>query len=100
LPADLADIHGYDHIDLPPLCPIITCINRHRGICPGCHGRFAAAAPEALLCCSPFGSRLGGTYHPSPHPSRRTGFELLVDLVAEVFGDHERGAGPPRAYQQ
>ena len=33
-PADQPDIHAYDHIDLPPLRPIVTRINRHRGVCP------------------------------------------------------------------
>ena len=33
-PADQAEIRAYDHIDLPPIRPIVTRINRHRGVCP------------------------------------------------------------------
>ena len=31
--ADQTDVHAYDHIDLPPIKPITTRINLHRGIC-------------------------------------------------------------------
>ena len=31
-PADQPEIHAYDHIDLPPIRPIITRSNRHRGV--------------------------------------------------------------------
>jgi transposase len=36
-PANLGDIHAYDHVDLPPIQPITTRIHRHRGVCPCCH---------------------------------------------------------------
>ena len=57
-PTDLADIHAYDHIDLPPLRPIVTRINRHRGVCPCCQKRIAAPAPEGFDPGSPFGPGL------------------------------------------
>ena len=43
--ADQPDIHVYDHIDLPPINPVITRIHRHRGVCPCCRKRLAAAVP-------------------------------------------------------
>ncbi len=46
--ADMTDIHAYDHIDLPPIRPIVTRINRHRGVCPCCRKAVSAAAPEGF----------------------------------------------------
>ncbi|MGC8732006.1 MAG: hypothetical protein ACP5RC_07070, partial [Halothiobacillaceae bacterium] len=43
-PADQPDIHAYDHIDLPPIVPFVTRINRHRGVCPCCRKRLAHAS--------------------------------------------------------
>ena len=57
-PADLPEIHAYDHIDLPPLRPIVTRINRRRGVCPCCQKRVAAPAPEGFDAGSPFGPGL------------------------------------------
>ena len=37
---DQSEFHAYDHIDLPPIKPVVTRVRRHRGICP-CF-RFAA----------------------------------------------------------
>ncbi len=53
--ADMADIHVYDHIDLPPIRPIVTRIHRHRGTCPCCRKAVAAPAPEGFEPGSPFG---------------------------------------------
>src|SRR6202165_4287206 len=35
-PADQSDFHAYDHIELPPIRPVINRMHRHRGVCPGC----------------------------------------------------------------
>jgi len=53
--ADHPDIHAYDHIDLPPISPVVTRINRHRGVCPCCRKRVAAPAPEGFEPGSPLG---------------------------------------------
>ena len=36
LEADQPDVHAYDHIDLPPIKPVTTRVNLHRGACPCC----------------------------------------------------------------
>jgi transposase len=46
--ADLPEIHAYDHIDLPPIRPIVTRINRHRGVCPCCQKRVAAPVSRCI----------------------------------------------------
>jgi transposase len=40
-PADMADIHAYDHVDLPPIRPVVSRIHRHRGTCPCCRRAVA-----------------------------------------------------------
>jgi len=84
-PADQPDIHAYDHIDLPPISPVVTRINRHRGICPCCRKRVSAAAPEGFQPGSPFGPRLCALII-HLHVTQAIGFERLVCLLSEVFG--------------
>ncbi len=83
--ADQPDIHAYDHIDLPPIRPIITRINRHRGVCPGCRKQFAAPAPEGFACGSPFGPELRALII-HLHITQAISFERLAGIMAEVFG--------------
>src|SRR5260370_31058595 len=44
-PADQSGFHAYDHIELPPIRPVITRIHRHRGVCPSCRRGFGAPPP-------------------------------------------------------
>ena len=83
--ADQSDIHAYDHIDLPPIRPVITRINRHRGVCPCCRKRVATAAPDGFEPGSPFGPGLCALII-HLHVTQAIGFERLVRLMAEVFG--------------
>jgi len=84
-PADQPDIHAYDHIDLPPISPVVTRIHRHRGVCPGCRKRIAAPAPEGFAPGSPFGPGLCALII-HLHVTQAIGFERLARLLAEVFG--------------
>ena len=84
-PADLAQTHAYDHIELPPLRPIVTRINRHRGICPCCQKRVVAPAPEGFDPGSPFGPGLSALII-HLHVTQAISFQRLVWLMAEVFG--------------
>jgi transposase len=84
-PADLPAIHAYDHIDMPPLRPIVTRINRHRGVCPCCQKRVAAPAPEGFDPGSPFGPGLSALII-HLHITQAISFQRLVWLMAEVFG--------------
>ena len=84
-PADQSEIHAYDHIDLPPIRPIITRINRHRGVCPCCRKPVAAPAPAGLEPGSPFRPGIGALIL-HLHITQAVSFERLARLMAEVFG--------------
>lgn len=83
--ADQPDIHAYDHIDLPPIRPVVTRIHRHRGVCPCCRKRIAAPAPEGFAPGSPFGPGLCALII-HLHVTQAIGFERLARLLVEVFG--------------
>jgi transposase len=84
-PEDQAAFHAYDHIDLPPIRPMVTRIHRHRGVCPCCARGFQAPAPEGLEPGSPFGPGIAAlVLH--LHITQAIGFERLVKLMGEVFG--------------
>jgi len=56
MPGDQPELaHAYDHIDLPPIRPIVTRVNLRRGACPGCGTHVAAPASRGLQLGSPFG---------------------------------------------
>src|SRR5471030_1252871 len=59
--ADQPGFHAYDHVDLPPIRPVVTRVHRHRGTCPCCRRTFSAAAPAGLA----LRARPGG-FDPSP----------------------------------
>ncbi len=83
--ADQPDAHAYDHIDLPPIRPVVTRVHRHRGICPGCRRGFSAPAPDGLAPGTPFGPGLCAlVLH--LHVTQAIGFERLARLLEEVFG--------------
>jgi transposase len=101
-PADMTEVHAYDHIDLPPIRPIVTRINRHRGVCPCCRKPVSAPAPEGFQPGSPFGPgvealiihlHIPSAAIPSASPTEPSGssaqavsFERLARLMGEVFG--------------
>jgi transposase len=84
-PADMADIHAYDHIDLPAIRPVVTRIHRHRGTCPCCRKAVAAPAPEGFEPGSPFGPGIAALIL-HLHITQAVSFERLSRLMAEVFG--------------
>ena len=90
--ADQSDVHAYDHIDLPPIKPITTRINLHRGICPCCAGRFTAPAPPGMEPGSPFGPGICAlVIH--LHTTQAISFERLKDIMKTIFGlDISEGA--------
>jgi len=83
--ADQPDFHAYDHIDLPPIRPVVTRIHRHRGVCPCCRRGFSAPAPEGMAPGSPFGPNLAALIL-HLHITQAIGFERLARLMDEVFG--------------
>jgi transposase len=84
-PADMTAIHAYDHVDLPSIRPIVTRINRHRGICPCCRKPVSAAAPEGFEPGSPFGPGIEALII-HLHVTQAVSFERLARLMEEVFG--------------
>jgi transposase len=56
--ADQSGFHAYDHIELPPIRPVITRVHRHRGVCPNCRRGFSAPPPAGMPPGSPFGPDL------------------------------------------
>ena len=87
--ADQPGFHAYDHIELPPLRPVITRIHRHRGVCPSCRRGFSAPAPPGMAPGSPFGPDLTALIL-HLHVTQAIGFERLVRLLDEVFGTRIR----------
>src|SRR5438132_12947674 len=84
-PADQSGYHAYDHIELPPIRPVITRIHRHRGVCPSCRRGFSAPPPAGMSPGSPFGPDLIALIL-HLHVTQAIGFERLVQLLDEVFG--------------
>src|SRR5207245_3185837 len=82
---DQSGFHAYDHIELPPIRPVITRIHRHRGICPSCRRGFSAPPPAGMSPGSPFGPDLAALIL-HLHVTQAIGFERLVRLLDEVFG--------------
>ena len=83
--ADQPDVHAYDHIDLPPIRPVVTRIHRHRGVCPCCRKHVVAPVPEGFAPGSPFGPGLCALII-HLHVTQAISFERLTRLLAEVFG--------------
>ena len=74
-----------DHIELPPIRPVVTRIHRHRGTCPHCRRGFSAAPPPGMPPGSPFGPDLTALIV-HLHVTQAIGFERLAQLLDEVFG--------------
>jgi transposase len=84
-PADQPGVHAYDHIELPPIRPVVTRVHRHRGICPHCRRGFSAAPPPGMPPASPFGPDLVALIV-HLHVTQAISFERLARLLEEVFG--------------
>jgi transposase len=77
--------HRYDHIDIPPIAPVVTRIELLGGRCAACGRRFRAAAPENMVPGSPFGTSIRSLLL-YLHHSHHVGFERLARMMAELFG--------------
>jgi transposase len=76
---------AYDHVELPPVEPVVTRINLYGGACPHCSRRFKAAAPAAMPPGSPFGATLRALviYLRYTHG---IAFERLSRTLRDLFG--------------
>jgi len=84
-PADQPGFQAYDHIELPPMRPVVTRIHRHRGGCPNCRRSFSAPPPAGMPPGSPFGPDLIALIV-HLHVTQAISFERLARLMDEVFG--------------
>jgi transposase len=76
---------SFDHIDLPPIKPIVTRINLFGAICPCCKSRVTAAAPADMPEGSPFGSGVKAAVA-YLHGCQMVGFRRLTELCQGLFG--------------
>ena len=83
-PEDQVAAHTYDHVELPPIKPVITRVVLHDGCCAGCGKRVAAKPPADMAPGSPFGPRLTGmvTYL---HAVQMVSYSRLTTMLREVF---------------
>ena len=83
--ADQEQFHAYDHVDIPPIHPVITRVHRHRGTCTHCGKAFVAPAPEGMEPGSPFGPNISSLvlYF---HAAQAISFKRLVEMLHGVFG--------------
>ena len=75
----------YDHIDLPPIAPVITRVELMAGRCACCRHRYRAEAPADMPLGSPFGPGLVALVL---HLRFSQGIALkrLAALLGDVFG--------------
>ena len=77
--------HRYDHIDLPPIRPIVTRIELFGGRCRGCGKRYRAEAPTGMAPGTPFGPGIRSLLA-YLHHSHHVSFERLSRITHELFG--------------
>jgi transposase len=83
--ADQPDVTAYDHIDLPPIRPVTTRINLHRGACPCCGKRVVAAPPADMPAGSPFGPGIVALVV-YLHACNFVSYNRLVEMLHGLFG--------------
>jgi transposase len=76
---------AYDHIDIPPITPVVTRLNLFEGRCPTCDKVFKAAPPEDMPPGSPFGPGLRALVLYLRY-TQGIGLERLSHLLVECFG--------------
>lgn len=77
--------HAYDHIDLPPIRPVITRVRLFGQRCPACRRRVRATPPETMPPGSPFGPSIVAMLA-YLHHQHAVGYDRLARLMAELFG--------------
>jgi transposase len=77
--------HRYDHIDLPPIRPVVTRVELFGGRCAGCGSRYRATAPAGMQPGTPFGPGIRALLA-YLHHSHHVGFERLSRIAVELFG--------------
>jgi len=75
----------YDHIDIPPIRPVVTRIELSRATCPCCRARVTASAPADMPEGTPFGPGIASivTYL---HGCQMVGYKRLAEVCQGLFG--------------
>ena len=85
LPVTSQRLHSrYDKIELPPIEPIVTRVERYQGSCPHCASHFVAPVPDELSPGSPFGETIERlvAYLRYGHA---ISYQRLTRLLSELF---------------
>ena len=77
--------HVYDHIDLPPIRPVVTRVRIFGRRCPGCRRRVRGVPPKTMPPGSPFGPSIV-TMLAYLHHHHAVGYQRLSKLMTELFG--------------
>lgn len=83
--ADQAVVERYERIDLPPVRPVVTRVERHGGTCRGCGARVVAPVPHGLEPGSPFGPRIAALAVYLRYV-QAIGYQRLARLFADLYG--------------
>jgi transposase len=77
--------HAYDHVEVPPIKPITTRINLHRGDCSCCGKIVTAKPPVDMPPGSPFGPGIVAlvTYL---HGCQMVSYSRLAEMLDGLFG--------------
>ena len=75
----------YERIELPPIAPHVTQVERYGGICPCCQKDYEAPVPVGLDPGSPFGTSIASlvTYLRYSHA---ISYQRLSQLMSELYG--------------
>jgi len=82
---DVELARAFDHIDLPPIKPVVTRVNLFRATCPCCRARTTAAAPADMPEGTPFGPGIAAAVA-YLHGCHMVGYRRLVELCDGLFG--------------
>ena len=83
---------AYDHIDLPPVRPVVTRVRIFGRRCPCCRRRVRGLPPAGLLPGSPFGASIQAMLA-YLHHHHAIAYDRLARLMSELFGlDISEGA--------
>jgi transposase len=77
--------HAYEHIDLPPIRPVVTRVRIFGRCCPGCRRRVRGEAPATMPPGSSFGPSVV-TMLAYLHHQHAVGYDRLSGLIADLFG--------------
>lgn len=75
----------YDKIELPPIAPLVTRVERYGCDCPRCGAPQIAAVPVGMEPGSPFGNRIAAVVTTMRY-SHGISYSRMQQMLGEVFG--------------